>query len=386
MILASMGLSTAVSPRKAALEAADGALKSLGPAPIDLALVFATTAWGPQLGEVLDTVAGALNPRIMAGASVSGLFAMGAGTRQNPGVAVLALSGVEVEGVLLEDLGGSEEGAGQELLEQFSRPPGPEDLVIFLADSVRLVPERIFAGSARLLGRSQAFGLGASALPGAGALVWLDGEPADGALAGLVLQGLGRPRWGVAREGRSVAGPRIVTRSRSHWIKSLDDRRAMEVFREVAEDCGIHDSDEARRQLVVSIESTCRGRESFARGDEIRDIVGLDPRQGSFSLPFDTPVGSTLTFMLKDQVAARENLEALVAAHVESSPLFGLYMAPDPGHHPATDGNGATARCLRDAFPDVPILGLQGAFPLAPGGDEGCRVLNHSSVLFLVDR
>jgi small ligand-binding sensory domain FIST len=385
MKLAGIGFSAGVSPQAAAREAVEAALEGCGSAQIDVSLVFATTAWGPRLGELLAEVEGRLDAGIVAGASVSGLFAGGSGTSQNPGIAVLALSGVQAEGAVLDGLSGVEERSAAELLERFRDAPGPDDLVLFFADSASLAPDSAFAGVAEMLGSSTVLGLGASALPGAGSLVWCDGEPVEQALAGIVLRGVGRPRWGLAHAGRPLSGPRTVTRSRSHWVKSLDDRRATEVFEAAARECGITDSREARQQLVVSID---RGRPDS--GDacsgyalhELRDIVGLDPSQGSIALPLEVPVGSKLTFVLKDQVAARESLETLVEAHSDVDPLFGLYLS--------TDGRAlaATARCLQVGFPKVPILGLEGAYPLAAPEGRGvaCRALNHCSVLALIER
>ncbi len=386
MTLARIGISTGIAPRSAAREAVEAA--GVGSRRVDAALVFATTAWGPQLGELLDEVAGGLDAEVMAGASVAGLFAAGRGTAQNPGLAVLTLSDIRAEGILLDGLRGAEEGAAAELLERLSAPPGPEDLVLFFADSVGLLPESTFAGVGEILAPSLALGLGASALPGAGPRVWCGGEPCEGALAGFVLRGVGRPRWGVAQVGRAVSEPQTVTRSRDHWIKALDDRPASQVFEEVARSCGIADSRQARRYLVASIGPGPAGSGSEANDHDLRDVVGLDPRRGSLALPHAVPVGSKLTFYLQDEVATRENLENLIVEQAGASPLFGLYLAPEVGSFPATADLGATARCLQDGFPDAPILGLQGAYPLASLRDpaDGCRALSHSSLLALIER
>jgi len=384
---AGIGLSTGISPRAAARQAVEAAIAAAGSEPIDAALLFATTAWGPQLQEVLKEAQDAIGVGTVAGASVAGVFSEGAGTTNNPGIAVLALSGPEAEVVALDQLVGTERGAAADLLEHFSAPPGPDDFVLFLADSVGLVPAATFAGVGECLGSSTSFGLAASALPGGGALVWGGGEPLEAALACLVLRGIGKPHWGVARAGRTVTEPMTVTRSRDHWVKSLADRSATEVLEEVARTCGITDSREARRHLVVSIEPGPCDAGSEQPRDDWRDIVGWNPRQGSFALPLEVPVGSTLTFVLKDEVSARENLATLVRDHSDVNPLFGLYLEPETGIRPSAGGPAASAQCLADGFPDSSVLGLQGAFSILPTASNGagCQTLHYSSLLALIE-
>jgi small ligand-binding sensory domain FIST len=390
VIHAGVGYSDEFSAGPAARQAVARARESLGAHAPGSALVFATAAWGPGLPGLLEAIRSQLGDCTIFGASVAGLFAAGQGTAANPGVAVALLYGLEVEGVLLEDFAADQPDCGAEIIDHFTRPPGVGDLLLLLVDLRHQSPDSLLDSLAKQLDAGLVVGVAASAPPGGDASVWCDDQVASAAAVGVVLRGAAATHWGVAQGCRILSEPLTVSRSRDRWISSFDGRPALDILRELAERAHLPASAESLRQLMVEIDCAPNGSNSGCDcgGKLLRNIVGIDPRRSAILLPEAVPPGARVRFALRDAVAARENLEALVAQQVGPGCALGLYLSGSSLDYAGADGAARDARCFSSHDPNFPVLGVRGAQLLGPAGDVGthCAALNDCGLLVVVER
>lgn len=380
---AGVGFSGELSAQSAARQAVERARENLAGRVPETALVFATAAWGPGLPDLLAAVRRELGDCAMYGASVAGLFADGQGTADNPGLAVVQLAGCEIEAVLLEDLAADEPESGAEIVDHFARPPGEEDLLLLILDLHHRSPNPMLRSLARQLAGGLVVGLGASAPAAGDALVWHDDQVVSGGLLGVVLRGTRATGWGVARGCRALSGQHLVTRARDRWISSFDGQPALDILRGVAERAGLSVGGESLRQIMLEIDPAPSDDAQRVGGSLLRSVVGIDPRRKAILLPDDFQPGTRLRFVLRDAVAARENLESLVAEQVVPGRGLGLYLSGSSLDYAGASGAGRDARCFQTHDPDFPVLGLRGSQLLGPAGRDGtdCTTLNDCGLL-----
>lgn len=388
VIHAGMGYSGGFSAGSAARQAVSRARENLGPHSPGCALVFATAAWGPGLPGLLEAVRGELGDCRTLGASVSGLFAEGEGTADNPAVAVALISGLEVEAVLLEDLAPSKPESAAEIIDHFTRPPGDADLLLLLLDLHHESPNGLLDGLAECLDAAGlVVGLAASALPAGEAVVWCDDQIASAATLGIILRGAVGTHWGVAQGCRALSELHTVSRSRDRWISSFDGRPALEILREVAERADLPPTGDSLRQLVLEIDCARNGLECDCGGKLLRNIVGIDPRRNAILLPETIQPGARVRFALRDAVVARENLEALVTQKIVPGSALGLYFSGSSLDYAGADGAARDARCFAAHDATFPVLGVRGAQVLGPPGQQGtdCAALNDCGLLVVIE-
>ena len=186
MARAGIGISTKLDPEAAGRLASEEALEEAGLERAAGALLLATAAHGGALERAVAVAAESLGTDTVVGGTVEGLLAGDRFVEGNPGIALLALAGgPSVEGLLLRDLVGAEEQAGEEILSHVGAPPAAGDLLVLFADSHALLAQPLLASVEAALAPALVVGLGASPIPGAGPLVWGQGEVAGAALAAL---------------------------------------------------------------------------------------------------------------------------------------------------------------------------------------------------------
>ncbi|MBW2420979.1 MAG: hypothetical protein JRH19_20735, partial [Deltaproteobacteria bacterium] len=245
MTRAGIGISTALDPEAAGRRASEEALEEAGLERAAGALLLATAAHGAALERAVAVAAESLGTDAVVGGAVEGLLAGGRFVEGNPGIALLALGGgaggPSVEGLLLRDLVGAEEQAGEEILSHVGAAPTAGDLLVLFADSHALLAQPLLASVEAALAPALVVGLGASPIPGAGPLVWGQGEVAGAALAALFVRGAG-PAWaGIGHACRPVSGELRVTRARGNWVLGLKGRPALDVYLEIAGESGANE-------------------------------------------------------------------------------------------------------------------------------------------------
>jgi small ligand-binding sensory domain FIST len=208
VLRAGVGLSTDRDSAHAAVQAADGALRSFDLDRADLVLVFATTPHGPGFTRVTRTVAERCGTRDVVGCSAAGVLAAQQEVEQGPAVAVLALAGnFRARRFFVPVSRGATDDTALAIAAAASEPSGPERLLLFFADTYNVAPEPLFRRLAELLPGVPVVGGGASEDGSVGEVAVFSGDASSSrAVAGVMLAGSFRSTVGVAQSVRRV-GP-----------------------------------------------------------------------------------------------------------------------------------------------------------------------------------
>lgn len=200
---------------------------------------------------------------------------------------------------------------------------------------------------------------------------------------GISMMGLGGVRFitAVAQAARQLGPTRVVTSVSNNTIRELDGHPA---FSQLMADL----PGQLRQQL-----SRLGGSLFAAIGDEdgepvLRSITGVDPRAGSIVVADQPKVGAELAFSLRDQVAARADLEhaltSLEEALGDRRPALFL-VTSSSARDAALLGAPLwdVTRVLSRFGPDTPVVGCSAAGELARLGGK-TLVLGHTVVVTAV--
>lgn len=225
--------------------------------------------------------------------------------------------------------------------------------------------EGLAAGPRRHLG-TRAFGGGTA--PGQDVFLVRPREVAAGAGAALLVGGPAPARIVSAPACRLLGQLRPVTKTRGSLLLEIAGERALDVLSSSA--AGLKDQPLV---LLAIAGSPPDGPESDSTTQApllLRAIQGVDPSRGGVLVGEPLSEGTQVAFAVRDAAAARTRLDAelrqMVRASAGSAPRFGLYVNC-AGRGSALYGNpDVDTKLLRARFRDLPLVGLQTAFELAP--------------------
>ncbi|HVP28758.1 MAG TPA: FIST N-terminal domain-containing protein [Myxococcota bacterium] len=385
MVRTGAGSSNLPSAAKAAEAACHAALAAGGLDRAEAALLFAA---GPVTGssqEMMEAAVAALGTSAVIGASADGLVvpARPGGADEASGVAVLALSGLQAEPLLLAGLAGRERSAGPEILAVLGGSTTDRDLVLVLPDPLALDAAALVAGLRDSLGPAVLVGAGATPTRDGPPLAWCGDEVSPAAAAVLVLRAARPPRVRVTQSCHPASPLQTVTRAEGHWVLELDGRPALEAYREAALGPLAADLRRAASFLLVALPR--RADASLAPGSYlVRHVVGFDGAREAFALPEPVAKGRRLSFVLRDAGAARQDLAALLEGVSPPQPAAAIYLDCCARGASLFGVAGLEAGYLERALPGVPLVGVLGACEIGPIGGVA-ELLTYTGVLALLD-
>jgi len=369
------GISGAREGAEAARAASRAALASADADRAGAALLFASAEHAPGIRELIDAASDVLGTPPV-GASAAGVLASGEAVEAGPGVAVLALVDAAAESFLLDRLAGNEAAAGDALTQALDAPVGDDDLVVLLPDPHALAPGPLLASIQDVAGGAALVGAGAVEGPGAPPLQWAESELATGALAGMVVRGA-RPRVGVTQACQPVTGPLQVTRSDGHWIREIEGRPALDVFRETAREPLSDDLRRAAGFVLLALPEPGDAEASLRAGDyRVRNVAGF--ADGALAVPEPVATGERVAFVLREPHGARDDLKRMLARLTRSHGLaagvapdaaagdFGLYLDCCARGAALFDVPGLEAAYLQETLGPLPLVGMMGAYEIGP--------------------
>ncbi len=178
---------------------------------------------------------------------------------------------------------------------------------------------------------------------------------------------------GVVSQGCRPIGPTfVITKCERNSIEQLAGQPALARLQEVFAELSPADQALARRGLHVG-RVMSEYRDEFERGDFlIRNVVGVDPENGSVAIAEYVRVGQTVRFHLRDAATADEDLRSLLATAKEQGGapqgalLFtcngrGTRLFPEPHHDVET---------LQEVLGPIPVAGLFAMGEIGPVGGQ----------------
>ncbi len=341
-------LSEERTSQAAALDASARLRRTLGDAAADLVVVFASNHHAESYEDIAGTLARELGGPTLIGCSAHSVIGEGHELEAAPGLVVAgaSLPGVElhpfrITAETLPDLE-SEPGSWRE---RVGVPAEPTPHFVLLADPFSFAAEQLILGLDGAYPSGVKVGGLASGgeLPGQNALflgdrVWRTG------LVGLAMSGNLAVDPVVAQGCRPVGTPLFVTHSRDNVLQRADGLPAVEVLEQLFAAASPEDRELFRNSLFLGIEMEA-DRGEYGQGDfVIRDIVGIDPDEGSMAIAAPLRPGQVVQFHLRDAATAAEDLDRRLvsyssdgrASHARGALLFsclgrgvGLYGTPN---------------------------------------------------------
>lgn len=368
--------------RDAVAEVRDGLLGPLDGARPDLAIAFASPHYASASDELPGLVSELLGCETLLGCSALGVIGGGRELEFVPGLSltVASLPGVtvtpfHVEGESLPDL----DGAPGAWIDLIGVAPQPTPHFLLCADPYSIDPRDLLMGLDFAYPAATKLG----GLASADANVLFVGDRVHrGGLAGIALAGDVAVEPIVAQGCRPLGEPMTVTGAKQNLILTLNDQRPTDVLGRLYAQLDSAEQDRFRQSLHIGVAPS-------ALTDEpeylIRNVIGLDSRQGILAIGASVRAGQRVQFHVRDAQAAEDELAVLLEAYHDTHPhtagalLFacsgrgsGFYGGPD-----------RESELLRQTLGAVPVSGFFCGGELGPVGGSS-HLLGYTSSLALV--
>ncbi len=337
----------------------------------DLAIVFASSAYGQSIEDLPQILRSLLGDCLLFGCNATGLIGGGMEEEEEPGVAILGgrlpdvtLSTLHLEQATLPPLTASSEHWWRKL------DIGPESAASFvlLADAATFDAESCARGLDRAYPGATVIGAlsTGSQAPGAARLLANDGLQSAGAML-LALTGNVVIDPVLAQGCKPIGDPLFVTACDGNLISELDGRRPKELLTAL-----FTQLDEADRTGFG--DSLCIGfalpgpRQSVGAGDFlIRNVLGLDPDTGALWVGARLAPNAIVQFHLRDGGIASQELESRLGESLAARPppvAALLFACAGRGRH-LFGVTGHDSGTLRRRI-DIPVAGMFSAGEIAP--------------------
>lgn len=221
-----------------------------------------------------------------------------------------------------------------------------------------------------------------------GGLVSTSGPPAQvadlvvsGGLSGLLLSRDIPVVTGLTHGCTPLGPPHLVTESNQGVLISLDGRPAVSVLKEEAGELIARDLRRAAGYIHVGLPVAG----SDIRGYVVRNLLGIDPGQGSLSVGDHVEIGAKVMLVRRDPVAAQADMARMLADVTRRldgrEPLAAFYNSCIARGRHLFGSDEAELALIRSALGPVPLAGFFGL-----GEFCGERVHTYAGVLTVITK
>lgn len=332
-----------------------------GPEPPDLAILFASAHFSSSFEDVVALVRQAYPSTLLAGCSGAGIIGDAKEVEGRPAVSLTLarLPDVRLVSVHLRDVPDDPEA----LKSALSLPADADPSFVVLPDPftsrVETLIEHLDAAFPRAI---KVGGLASGgSFPGGNALFLGMPPEADrvhraGAVI-LAMYGNVEVKTVIAQGCRPIGQPMLITRVEENVLYELQSQPALEVMKALYQSLGAKDQELFGQALFVGIEM--KDQVEYQQGDFlVRNIVGLDPDEGTLSIGALPKQWQAMQFHVRDADASREDLDRMLDRCHPTAPkgalLFsclgrGMDLYGEPDHD---------SRRFRARVEDVPVGGF----------------------------
>jgi small ligand-binding sensory domain FIST len=380
MLSAGAGVAVNADGATAASEAARRALVSTGATSADLAVVFAGARHDrDEYAGVLSAVRHVLPRAAVIGCSATGVLSAHDELEDGRAVAVLAVrddgtggaplprpvfvSGVRADAraagarlgrAVRAAAGGDARGAAVGVLVD----PGELDAVDFLAGLAEAAPEIEVAGAGVSGGE-------------AGCRVFHEGVAHADACVALVLPRELHPSVGMTQGCQGLGDPLTITAADGNLVLELDGRPSVEALRRVISDPASDPANLALRRMTPHLLAGIGELGEGGRSDYvIRQLAIAEGDRPALAVAEPVRPGQTLRFALRDAIAARDDMKAMLDEQAEARDAhparFGVYFNCAERGSTLYGQPGLDPELIRRRFPDLPVVGVQSSFEIGP--------------------
>lgn len=374
MIVSTMRFQAFLSEHEATLPAAAEivrAARESGVGEVDAAFVFFTAHHRDESEALSEQLWLELDPQCIVGCSAEGVIGADREVEGTPGIAVLVgqMPGVRIHPfhVTSEDwhnlLSDSEA-----LIERVGY--GEETrAVIGFGDPWTTPLDQLMATMDQHLPRAPLIGGMASAARAAGGNVLIrNDESYNEGFVGVSLSGPIDVQTVVSQGCRPIGQTFVITRAHDNVIEQLGGRPAMDVLRDAIHALPPADSELLQHGLLIG-RAISEYREKFSRGDFlVRNIMGVDQRNGAIAMADYVRVGQTIQFHVRDAATADEDLRLMLESQADRSQIGALLFSCNGRGTKLFDEPNHDISVARRQMPATPVAGFFAAGEIGPVG------------------
>ncbi len=179
-------------------------------------------------------------------------------------------------------------------------------------------------------------------------------------------------------QGCSPIGPvRTITECDHHMAMTIDNRTALDVFKEDIGEVLAREIDRAAGYIFAGFPVSGSDTGDYL----VRNVMGIDPQNGYLAIGDNLQAGSKIMFCKRDHQTAITDMRRMLQSlkdRLDSQPQGGLYFSClGRGQHMFGKPN-LEMQLIDEYFPDIPIVGFY-----ANGEIAGNRLYGYTGVLTL---
>jgi small ligand-binding sensory domain FIST len=365
------GLSTALDPRTAALEAASSAAAALDGEGCDLAVLFISGAFLAVPDATLEVVHEVLAPEELIGCGAGGVIGHGREIETGSAVSVWAANlGEGVAAAFHASVEELEEGTGALTgMADLSGAAGailladpvsfPTDAVLrFLSESTPMLPLLGGLASGRTLDDDEP-------------VLFVGDEVVNDGAVGVRLDGV--EVLPMVSQGAAPIGPELtITAGEGHVIGELAGKPALEKLKETIEGLPPEDLRLVQGGLLVGI-VVDSNKPEYLQGDFlVRGLMGADPATGQVAVAADVHPGQVVRLHARDAESADRDLREALSIRMTAlggRPPAGALLFACNGRGRSMFGRADhDAEAVADALAGAPAAGFFAAGEIGPVG------------------
>ena len=203
------------------------------------------------------------------------------------------------------------------------------------------------------------------------------GQPTEGGISGLMISGGVPVATGLTQGCSPIGTPHVVTQARDNLVVELDDRPALDVFREDIGELLARDLKRVAGYIFAAL--PVQGTDW---GDYlVRNLTGIDIERGLIAIGDYPQVGQQLMFCRRDRAAAEEDMRRMLRGlkeRIDGPPQAALYHSC-LARGPNMFGDGsAELGLIQEELGDLPLVGFFGN-----GEISNSRLYTYTGVLSL---
>jgi small ligand-binding sensory domain FIST len=390
MIRVGTAYSTHRTAEKAAEAAALGALTKAGISKADHAIVFASSKFHSHFETILKKISKITETTSIIGASGHGIITEESEVEQQAGIGLMVISSDEIEAnsFLVTDLQESNLRAGEKAGEILRSQNILSELLLLFPDSFSFQSHLFFDGFENSYGYVPMIG-GAAAEDGKDEKTYqFHGTDVKyDSIAGLALSGNFRTEVGITRSCQPIGESFQITKADGNMIYEMDGRPAYDILLESISSIEFKNPDQIFQSVFFGVPLRSYQTEFLNAHYLIRNIMGVNAKKGMVACISPIEEGEFVTFTVRDPSRARQDmsmmLEDLQFRLAPSKPHFGFYFNCCARGQMLYGQPHQDVSMIRNAFPDVPILGFFTYGEIAPI-DHVNHLHHHSGVLVMV--
>ena len=316
-------VSDAASLTEAVGHVAEQVQEQLDGRDADLVMAFVSPQHAPSYLSVPELIGSQFGNAAFVGCSGGGVIGGGHEVEQRPGVAICAASlpDVEVTPFHVEQDDVPDADAPPEAWERLIGVAADDrPVLVLLPDPFSIQADALVSGlDYAFPGSTKIGGLASGGSQASQNALFLGSRTLRRGAVGIALTGDIEAETIVAQGCRPIGEAAVVTECERNVILKMGEERPLDVLQKLFQEAEERDRGLMRRALHVGILMDPLA-DTFAAGDFlIRNVLGLDEKNGSMAVGEMVREGQVVQFHLRDAEAAHEDLSAVLTRYVSEN-------------------------------------------------------------------